>query len=57
MSEDVSETLDKSRKSHQSMCTIYDYVYVIHNAGSHKYVAMCLYSGVRRLVAGAHLVS
>ena len=26
MSEDVSETLDldKSRKSHQSMCTVYD---------------------------------
>ena len=46
MSEDVSETLDKSRKSHQSMCTIYDYVhkhvYVIHNAGTHKYVPVLL---------------
>ena len=48
MSEDVSETLDldKSRKSHQSTCTIYDYVhkhvYVIHNAGSHRYVPVLL---------------
>ena len=27
MSEDVSETLDKSKKPHQSMCTIYDYIH------------------------------
>ena len=48
MSKDVSETLDldKSRKSHQSMYTIYDYVHkhadVIHYAGSHRYVPVLL---------------